>query len=90
MEASKIEVTEKTPASRKLQESDSRDLLGKATKLIAMKGKKVTEFNVAKEITEDAVAAMLGPTGNLRSPTIRLGKKLLVGFNQEIFEREFG
>lgn len=89
MEASKIEVKDKTPASRKLQESDSRELLDKATKLIAMKGKKVSEFNVAKEIPEDAVAAMLGPTGNLRSPTIKLGKKLLVGFNQEIFEREF-
>ena len=89
MEASKIEVKEKTPASKKLQESDSRDLLSKATKLIALKGKKVTEFNVAKEIPEGAVAAMLGPTGNLRSPTIRLGKKLIVGFNQEIFEREF-
>jgi len=89
LEASKIEVKEKTPASRKLQESDSRDLLSKATKLIAMKGKKVTEFNVTKEVPEEAVAAMLGPTGNLRSPTIKAGKKLIVGFNQEIFEREF-
>mgnify|MGYP001978147110 FL=1 len=89
MEASKIEVKDKTPASRKLQESDSRDLLSKATKLIAMKGKKVTEFNVAKEIPEEAVAAMLGATGNLRSPTIKLGRKLIVGFNQEVFEKEF-
>ncbi len=90
MEASKIEVKDRTPASRKLQESDSRDLLSKASKLIAMKGKKVTEFNVAKEIPDGAVAAMLGPTGNLRSPTIKTGRKLIVGFNQEIFEREFG
>lgn len=81
---------DRTPASRKLQESDSRDLLSKASKLIAMKGKKVTEFNVAKEIPDGAVAAMLGPTGNLRSPTIKTGRKLIVGFNQEIFEREFG
>ena len=80
---------DKTPASRKLQESDSRDLLSKATKLIAMKGKKVTEFNVAKEIPEEAVAAMLGATGNLRSPTIKLGRKLIVGFNQEVCEKEF-
>ena len=80
---------DKTPASRKLQESDSRDLLSKATKLIAMKGKKATEFNVAKEIPEEAVAAMLGATGNLRSPTIKLGRKLIVGFNQEVFEKEF-
>jgi|TARA_Y100000310_G_scaffold276983_1_gene294516 arsenate reductase-like glutaredoxin family protein len=90
LEASKIEVKDRTPASRKLQESDSRDLLSKASKLIAMKGKKVTEFNVAKEIPDGAVAAMLGPTGNLRSPTIKTGRKLIVGFNQEIFEREFG
>ena len=89
MEASKIEVKDKTHASRKLQESDSRDLLSKATKLIAMKGKKVTEFNVAKATPEEAVAAMLGATGNLRSPTIKLGRKLIVGFNQEVFEKEF-
>jgi arsenate reductase-like glutaredoxin family protein len=89
LEASKIEVKDKTPASRKLQESDSRDLLSKATKLIAMKGKKVTEFNVAKEIPEEAVAAMLGATGNLRSPTIKLGRKLIVGFKQGVCEKEF-
>ena len=26
---------------------------------------------------------MLGPTGNLRAPTVRSGKTLLVGFNEE-------
>jgi hypothetical protein len=33
---------------------------------------------------------MLGPTGNLRAPTIRKGKTVLVGFNQELFEKVFG
>jgi hypothetical protein len=32
---------------------------------------------------------MLGPTGNLRAPTIRKGRTVLVGFNEELFEREF-
>ena len=31
------------------------------------------------------VAAMLGPTGNLRAPCIRVGKIVLVGFNEELF-----
>ncbi len=28
---------------------------------------------------------MLGPTGNLRAPTIIKGKKLLVGFNEKVY-----
>jgi arsenate reductase-like glutaredoxin family protein len=33
---------------------------------------------------------MLGPTGNLRAPTLRRGKTVLVGFNEEVFERFLG
>ena len=53
------------------------------------KGKKVSEFKGGRA-TADAVAAMLGPTGNLRAPTIRMGKKLLVGFNEDAFGKAFG
>ena len=61
-----------------------------ASKLIVAKGKKVSEFSVAKSVSKDAVAAMLGPTGNLRAPTVRVGKTLLVGFNEEIYAGVFG
>jgi len=30
---------------------------------------------------------MLGPTGNLRAPTLRAGKTVLVGFNEEAWAR---
>lgn len=33
---------------------------------------------------------MLGPTGNLRSPTIRAGEVVLVGFDEEAFAKVFG
>ena len=65
-------------------------MLKGASKLIAMKGKKVLEFTGADRSSDEAVAAMLGPTGNLRAPTIRSGKTLLVGFNEEVFEEFFG
>jgi hypothetical protein len=90
LEDSEIEIADRTPASRKLQETDSRALLESASRLIALKGKKVNEFSVAKGVSEDAVAATLGPTGNMRAPTLKIGKTLIVGFNEEIFEREFG
>jgi len=30
----------------------------------------------------ELLTAMLGPTGNLRAPTVKRGKILLVGFNE--------
>ena len=54
-----------------------------------MKGKKVQEFNVSSKVGSDAVESMLGPTGNMRAPTIKVGNTYLVGFNEEIFASEF-
>ena len=90
MEARQIEIKETVPASRKLQAADSEDMLRAASKLIAMKGKKIIEFKGGKDTADEAIDAMLGPTGNLRAPTMKLGKTLLVGFNEEIFEEVFG
>jgi hypothetical protein len=40
---------------------------------------------------DDTLAtAMLGPTGNLRAPTLRRGKTLLVGFGEPAYEQELG
>jgi len=57
--------------------------------VIVAKGKKVSEF-AGGSAGKDVVEAMLGPTGNLRAPTIRRGKTVLVGFNEEVFEKVFG
>lgn len=90
MEASKVEVKEEIPASRKWQADDAAEKLKGMTRLVAMKGKKVTDLNPKKDAMDDCVAAMLGPTGNMRAPTIKVGKTLLVGFNEEVFSEVFG
>jgi hypothetical protein len=80
------------PASRKLAEKEAAGLAKQASKIIVAKGKKVTESaggnggKAGKEVVE----AMLGPTGNLRAPTIRKGKTLLVGFHEEVFKKVLG
>ena len=38
----------------------------------------------------EAVDAMLGPTGNLRAPTLKSGKTLLVGFNEDTYRAHLG
>lgn len=90
MEARNIEIKETVPASRKLQAADSKSMLMNASKLIALKGKKVNEFKGGSDTTKEAVTSMLGPTGNMRAPLIKVGKTLIVGFNEEVFAKQFG
>jgi arsenate reductase-like glutaredoxin family protein len=83
LEANGLSVEETVPASRKLGRDDAAALAGEASKLYVSKGKKTNLFDLKAGVSEDAIAAMLGPTGNMRSPTVRSGKTLLVGFNEE-------
>ncbi len=53
------------------------------------KGKKLDEF-AGGSAAKDTLDAMLGPTGNLRAPCIRSGKTVIVGFNQEVYEKRLG
>ena len=73
------------PASRKLGRDDAADVAAKASKVIVAKGKKVTEFKLKGAPEDDVVDAMLGPTGNLRAPTLKSGKTVLVGYNEEAY-----
>jgi hypothetical protein len=81
-------VKETIPASRKLGKSDAAALAKAATEVIVAKGKKVEAFTTNGKAGADVVAAMLGPTGNLRAPTIRCGKTVLVGFNEDLFREK--
>lgn len=48
------------------------------------KGKKVVTIDMKEAPDADTLAGlMLGPTGNLRAPTIKQGKTLYVGFSEE-------
>ena len=68
------------------------ELLKTVSEVYAAKGKKVAHFNLKKEkpSAADLKKVILGPTGNLRAPTLRVGKKLIVGFNEEIYEDLLG
>ena len=55
------------------------------------KGKKVLNFDMKKDPPESAdfEKAVLGPSGNLRAPSARLGKTWLIGFNDESYDSVF-
>lgn len=62
------------------------------SKLIAVRGKKAQTFDLKNGGYERAEfeKAVLGPTGNLRAPAMRMGKTWLVGFGEETYDEIFG
>jgi len=62
------------------------------TALWLRKAKKVITLDLQTAPLPDDVLAglMLGPTGNLRAPLIRVGQTILVGYNDQAFTDIFG
>lgn len=79
-------------AGLKLGIDKARELAAGATKIIVSKGKKVTAFDMKNDPPDEETLMkhMLGTTGNLRSPTVKRGKTLLVGFNQDEYAKVLG
>jgi arsenate reductase-like glutaredoxin family protein len=60
-------------------------------KVVAAKGAKITTLTMKEQPSpEDLLAVLMGPTGNLRAPTAKVGKTLLVGFNDEAYTAVVG
>ena len=76
-------------ARTKLGRGDALRLAAGASSVVVSKGKRVTSFAMKKNPPDEATLLfhMLGPTGNLRSPTVSKGNTLLVGFSEEAYER---
>lgn len=64
-----------------LGSADALRLLESADHLYAAKGKNVVHVDLKKQTPEQALPLVLGPTGNLRAPTLRKGRTLIVGFD---------
>lgn len=57
--------------------------------MIAARGKSSVIIDVRRDSPsdDDLIKLMMGPTGNLRAPTVLKGRTLLVGFNEDAYER---
>ena len=83
------QVTETVDARKERYEgSDALAILEGIDTLVAARGKSIATYDLRKNRPADDVLLqhLLGPSGNLRAPTARIGKTLLVGFNEEAYE----
>ena len=63
-----------------------------ASAIVVAKGKKTMKFEPRKDSfdAKELRAAVIGPSGNLRAPTLRVGKTWYVGFSEEAYAAKFG
>ncbi len=70
-----------------LKEKEALALAGGVDEIFASKGKQVVHLDLNKEQPDKAtlLGLLLGPTGNLRAPTLRKGRTLIVGFDEATY-----
>ena len=74
-------------ASREpLEGAEALSALEGITELYVAKGRKSIFLDLARDrpSDEDLLALLLGRSGKLRAPAIRIGERLIVGYNAEL------
>jgi arsenate reductase-like glutaredoxin family protein len=93
MESAGVTAREVVDARKvKISKRDTVAILRKTSRIVAIKGKKVVEYNLKKEPPneKELLENIMGPTGNLRAPAIRSGKTLVVGFDEQTWKKTLG
>lgn len=75
-----------------LAEPEALGLLSQVDELYATKGTKVIHVNLKKERPDDEtlLSLVIGPSGKLRAPTLKVRRTLIVGFDEATYQKVFG
>ena len=67
-------------------------VLAEVDEMYVAKGKRVVHVDLrsGRPPRRQLLELLLGPTGNLRAPTLRQGRTLLVGFEEETYKKVLG
>src|SRR5262245_32783146 len=88
LERNRIPVAEEVTAGRNPQgKKEALAMARSARRLVAAKGTKITELDLRSGPSDKEILSLiLGPTGKLRAPTMRVGDTIYVGFPKDGFE----
>lgn len=76
----------------RLKEKEALALLREVDEIYATKGKQAVHLDLKKDKPDAGTlkVLLLGPTGNLRAPTLRKGRTLIVGFDEATYAELLG
>ncbi|MCG9126645.1 hypothetical protein JT359_03485 [Candidatus Poribacteria bacterium] len=86
LESHNIDAESRTDARKEKLEADAVwQLLESADQVVVAKGKSVETFQPGEANQESIINAVLGRSGSLRAPTIRIDDVFYVGFNETLY-----
>ena len=94
LEANEVAAAREVIDARKVRfgRAEALQLAKSVRQVVAGKGKKVVVFDMRTNPPDDdtLVAHLLGPSGNLKAPTLRVGDTLLVGYAEAAYKQVLG
>ena len=81
-------MNEITNASKeKIDANQAWEMIKSASSIHVAKGKKAISWNPKSDDREEILKTVMGPSGNLRAPTWKIGSDILVGFSEEQYQQ---
>lgn len=82
-----LKITETVDARKeKIADKKAWEILSKATDIMVAKGKKELHFTPSDKNRAEILKAAMGPSGNLRAPTLKVGNRFMIGFKLESYQ----
>lgn len=75
---------------QKFHRDEALALMAQAKHVVVAKGKKVVRLDAQSTDADELAGVILGRSGTLRAPAIRVGKTFLVGFHADAYAEIFG
>ncbi len=75
---------------QKIEGDEAWKLLGAADEIVVGRGKKYQVFHPSSDSRDDILKVSLGRTGNLRAPALKIGSRMVVGFNEDMYREYVG
>ncbi|MBU4230251.1 MAG: hypothetical protein ACYC0O_06065 [Desulfurivibrionaceae bacterium] len=63
------------------------ELLRKAAKITVAKGKQLAHLHPQQDGKEEILKQVMGPSGNLRAPALRVDDEFVVGFHPDFYRQ---
>ena len=84
-------MNEITNASKeKIDANQAWEMIKSASSSHVAKGKKAISWNPKSDDRDEILKTVMGPSGNLRAPTWKIGSEILVGFSEEQYQQVLG
>jgi len=86
-----IEINETVKARKvKIADDQAWEVMKNAEEIVVGRGKKYLVFTPSIDNKVEILNQCLGRTGSLRAPTLKIGNRYVVGFNEEMYQKYVG